>query len=189
MEKIKRLLPILFLLTIIAAVFNAWFGTDILSGGDLGMNYPSMYFNEFLYPYSWYWNQGNGLGGNATSLLLIYLDFALTKTIFGQILGLPWNITERLAYFFPFLILGLASSIMFAKSIFPKNPFLIFSALIFLVNSYILMVVGGGQLWIFLSYAITPLVLYLFIIEIDLIIDLGKRNLRKPFFIGLIFSS
>ena len=188
MEKIKRLLPILFLLTIIAAVFNAWFGTDILSGGDLGMNYPSMYFNEYLYPYAWYWNQGNGLGGNATSLLLIYLDFALTKTIFGQILGLPWNITERLAYFFPFLILGLTSSIVLAKYIFPKNPFLVFSALIFLVNSYILMVVGGGQLWIFLSYAIAPLALYLFIKENDLVIDLGNRDLRRSLLVGLVFS-
>ncbi len=188
MEKIKRLLPLLFLFIIIAAVYRVWFGTGILSGGDLGMTFHSMYFNDYLYPFAWYWNQGVGLGGNAVSLLWIYVDFAFTKTIFGQILGLPWNIAERLAYFFPFLILGLPSSFVLAKSIFPKNPFLVASALIFLVNSYILMVVGGGQLWIFLSYAITPFVLYLFIKEINSIIDLAKWGLRKPFFIGLIFS-
>ena len=104
MEKIKRLFPTLFLFIIIAAVFRVWFGTGILTGGDFGIVFPSMYLNEYFYPYAWYWNQGIGLGGNATSLLWVYLDYAFTKKIFGQMLGFPWIIVERLVYFFPFLI-------------------------------------------------------------------------------------
>jgi hypothetical protein len=164
MEKMKRLLPWLFLSTTIIAAYHAWFMPGILTGGDFGMTFPSMYLNEYLYPYAWYWNQGSALGGNAIALLWIYFNYATFNLIFGKILGLPWGIFERFAYFYPFLLIGIISSITLAKHVFSKKIYAIFTALLFLVNTYILMIAGGGQIWILLAYSLSPMALYLFIL-------------------------
>lgn len=187
MEKVKLFFFLFFCVTIVV-VYRAWFGTGLLISGDVGMIFHSMYGNNYLYPYSWYWNQGAGIGGNAIALLLIYFDFAFAEKIFGQIGNLPWTIIERISYFFPFLIFGTISSLVLAKKSFPKNPFYLLSPFIFLVNSYILMVVAGEQLWIFLSYAISPLVLYLFLQETDHVVDKEKANLKLSLLIGLLYS-
>ena len=84
MEKIKRLLPLLFLFIIIAAVYRAWFGVGLLTGGDLGMVFHPMYFNDYLYPFAWYWNQGNGLGGNAVSSANLAFDASMAYQLFSD---------------------------------------------------------------------------------------------------------
>ena len=189
MEKVKKILPLLFLLTFIAAVYHTWFSAGILTGGDFNVTFPSMYFNEFLYPYAWYWNQGSALGGNAISLLWIYFNYAISSLIFGKILNLQWEIFERVAYFYPFLLIGIVSSITLARYVLSKRVYAIFSALFFLVNTYILMIAGGGQIWILLSYSLSPMVLYLFIRNINASVDnFEKRSFRITILTGLFFS-
>src|SRR3989304_5418844 len=189
MEKVKRLLQLLFLFTFIAAVYRGWFMPGILTGGDFGMTFPSMYLNTFIYPYAWYWNQGSALGGNAISLLWIYFNYATTNFIFGRILGLPWGIFERFAYFYPFLLIGIISSITLARHVFSKKIYAVFSALLFLINTYILMIAGGGQIWILLAYSLSPLVLYFFIKNINASVDnFQKRNFKLAILTGLVFS-
>lgn len=189
MEKVKRLLPLLFLSTIIVVVYHAWFMSGILTGGDFNMTFPSMYLSAFVYPYAWYWNQGSALGGNAIPLLWTYFNYAVANLIFGKILGLSWGIFERIAYFYPFLLIGIVSSITLAKYIFPRKIYAVFSALLFLVNTYILMIAEGGQIWILLAYSLSPLALYLFIKNINISVDnLKKRDLKLVILTGLVFS-
>jgi hypothetical protein len=189
MEKVKRLLPLLFLSTIIVAAYHAWFMSGILTGGDFNTTFPSMYLNAFVYPYAWYWNQGSALGGNAIPLLWTYFSYAVASLIFGKILGLYWGIFERVAYFYPFLLIGIVSSITLAKYIFSKKIYAIFTALLFLVNTYILMIAEGGQIWILLAYSLSPLALYLFIKSINAGVDNFQRiNLKLAILTGLVFS-
>lgn len=187
--KIKRLLPLLFLLIILFVVYHPWFGVGILSGGDFAINFPSMYSNSYLHPYAWYWNQGAGLGGNAISLLWIYFNYATSNLVFGEILGLPWGIFERVAYFYPFLLIGVISSITLARYVFTNKIYAFFSPLIFLINTYILMIGEGGQIWILLSYSLSPLALYLFIKNINTCVnDAKKKSFHLAILTGLVFS-
>lgn len=74
----------------------------------------------------------------------------LTK-ISVQYLGLPWEATERLLWFLPFiLICALVSFKAFRSWI---------AALVYTTNTYILMIVGGGQMGVALAYAMAPYVL------------------------------
>lgn len=133
-------------------IFVDWFKLKPLTAGDWGFLFP-----EAMKAFAW----------QPVIRQDIYfgLDFYYQLTTkLASFLGFPWPLTERLFWFWPFLILTPFSSWYMAKRLFPKSkiiPWL--AALIYLFNSYILMIVGGGQAGIFLSYAIAPLVLGLFI--------------------------
>ena len=159
----KKLFVALFLFLLTVVTFRAWFGNGILSSTDLDFNLKLPYSYYFLYPFAWYSDQASGLGGSSVALLWIYLYFAIPITIFGKIIGMSWVIIERISFFYPFLILSFISSTILFKKIFKNNILYLISPIIFLFNTYILMVVGGGQVLVALSYAFSPLVLYFFI--------------------------
>ncbi len=83
-----------------------------------------------------------------------------------QVLGLPWEVTEKLFWFFPFLIISLVCSWIFVYRLLGtredkqlRNVLAAIGSLIYASNSYILMIVGGGQMGVGLAYALAPLVL------------------------------
>jgi hypothetical protein len=157
---------ILFILFILW-IFKSWFISSVISAGDLRVFYSSMFKDYFLYPYAWDWQQSNGLGGFSSSFGWFTLDISLPLFI-GRIFHLNWSTIERVFYFFPFLILCIASSIALFKKLFQSNKFYLLAAFIYLLNTYILMMVGGGQIvGISLAYAIIPLVFRQFLILIE----------------------
>lgn len=189
MEKVKKTLAYLFVFSVIAVVYRGWFMPGVLTGGDFNMTFHSMYSNQYIYPYAWYWNQGSGLGGNAVSLLWIYFNYATTSFIFGEILGLSWRIFERFAYLYPFLLIATISSITLAKYILSKKSHAVLASLLFVLNTYILMIAEGGQIWILLAYSLSPMALFLFIKTIDTSAG-GSRGLhtKQAILTGLVFS-
>jgi hypothetical protein len=182
MNKRFLFISVLLLFFLIILVFKTWFSTGLLSSTDVGFNSKLTYNNYFLSPYGWQEDKMAGLGGNAVALLWIYTDFGIPITILGKIIGLNWNLVERMIFFYPFLILSFLSSAFLFKKIFKKNVFYLLSVFLFLISTYILMVIGGGQVLIALAYAISPLVLYSFIKL------LNKISLKKSFVTGLILS-
>jgi len=145
---------LLLAFAIIFTVYLPWFGSKgTLSSGDWPYLFPQN-ITEFKIP---------------TQPPFLWLDsyYQITAKIGVQLLGLPWSVTERIFWFYPFLLLSLFSSILFLKYLaqkldLGKNQFNFISVgtLIFATNTYILMLIGGGQLGISMGYSLIPLALY-----------------------------
>jgi hypothetical protein len=93
--------------------------------------------------------------------------YRLTAKIGVDYLLLPWEAVERLFWFFPVLILSVCSSFIFIYSVFSHIPDRFTRALlaamgmvIYVSNTYILMVVGGGQMGVAMAYGFAPLIFY-----------------------------
>jgi hypothetical protein len=166
---------ILLLITVILLIYRNWFISIPIIGGDFSLSGISIK-DIGLYPFSWFLS---GLGYNGSFLLFTY-PLSIVLFVLASLIGV--SLAENLLYFYSFIILSLFSSGYVFKKIFKESSFWIISSLLFTVNTYILMVVGGGQVGIALSYAITPLVIYCFAKLID------SENLKNSFIAALILS-
>ncbi len=156
----KFLLQILLFALLILVVFRSWFLPGLITGGDLWYFFPSMYDNHLVYSYAWLFFAGNGFGAPSFLYQAIELFFGIIF-FFGKPFGIPWEILERVFILFPFLITGTVFPCLFFKKSFPKNSFFLFSSLIFLLNTYALMLVSGGLVIIGIAYSFIPLVFLL----------------------------
>ncbi|MFH0863459.1 MAG: hypothetical protein V1858_00005, partial [Candidatus Gottesmanbacteria bacterium] len=155
----KILLKVIVCL-IIFYIYSPWFlFTKTLSAGD--------------WPYLF---KENILAFQILEPPFLWLDpyYQLTAKMGVIYLSLSWEITEKLFWFFPFLIISIISSWKFTNYIFRKiighNISIIFSiisSLVFSSNTYILMIVGGGQMGVGMAYALAPLVTVYFIELLD----------------------
>lgn len=100
----------------------------------------------------------------------------LTKLLV-QYIGFSWELVERLFWFWPFLLLSIASSYYLTKSWL--------GVLIYTINTYILMIVGGGQMGIAMAYSIAPFVLRRFMHIIEFF---PKYAFRTSVLTGLLLS-
>ena len=127
--------------SIILLIYKPWFiYSGTLSSGD----WPYLYL-ENIQEFSFLPNAQN-----------VWLSFyyQIPTKILVQYLNIPWTIVERILWFFPFLAIGIFSSYALIRSWI--------GVLVYMTNTYILMVVGGGQMGIAMAYAIAPLILKLF---------------------------
>lgn len=158
MRRITKM--ILFLLVLICFwVFHIWFSPSALVAHDLPYIHSSMSSSYSVIPYIWHIERNVGLGGNAATLLWSYSFFSLPIALLGSILHLSWPITERVAFFYPFLVLSLTSSFLLSKKVFQDSLPAVLSAFLFTCNTYVLILVGGGQIEIGFAYAFVPFVL------------------------------
>src|SRR2546423_480536 len=155
----------LFLLTIVFTliIFKNWFLSNIITATDFPVIFQSTFHDYSILPTIWHWDRNNGLGGNASSLLWDYFDFSVPIVILGNFLGFGWGLVEKIGFFYPTLVLSFVSSLFLFRKLFPSNSFFLFAPILYSMNSYALMVIGGGQILIALSYALAPVVLYSFI--------------------------
>lgn len=153
------ILIIVGLVTIL--VFNTWFVGGLISGGDFGYYYPSMYSNHHLYPYSWIFAGGGGLGGSSYLFACINLVVGFPLYFYGEVLHIDWNILEKISFFLPYLFISGFSTFFLTKRVFPQIKLWPIVYLIFTLNTYILTVVGGGQIILALSYSLSPLAIVL----------------------------
>jgi hypothetical protein len=180
--KINKVFLVICFAIPIFVVFGTWFLDNTLIAGDLGVSYPSMLNNRSLYPMAWSQLDGSGFGVFAPSLQWVNTTIAIPTILLGKVLGLNWNLVLRLGFLYPFLALVIFSSILLFRKLFPNIQLYLLSG-IFILNTYILMVVGGGQVvGLGLAYAIAPLVLYLFINAIN------KENIKTSLLAGIILS-
>lgn len=172
---------LLLLLVIVIPIFiySSWFDfAKTLSSGDWPYLFPEN-IKEF----------------EVLKPPLIWLEpyYRLTAKIGVELFSLSWETTEKLFWFLPFIIISLISSFIFINSIIKKivdsSSKLILSiigCLIFTTNTYVLMIVGGGQMGIAMAYAVTPAVLY-YIFDILEKPSTSKKN--RSFFSAVIITS
>ena len=137
-------------LIVILIVYRAIFINPELIGGDWPY-YFKEYLDTFDLPSIWNPAWPTGLGGNQAIILPLKLYLHLVVTVFVNTLGVPWPLVQKVFFFWLFLGLTIYSSYQFTKSWI--------GVLIYTTNTWILMVLSGGQIGIALAYAMAPLVL------------------------------
>lgn len=151
----KYLLFGIFLIVVVA-IYRPWFAFgQNLSGGDWPYLYKENIEAFKVIP--------------DTSFIWLEPYYNLTAKIGTQFLGLNWEITEKIFWFLPFLIISILSSWLFLDFIFKDlikgnmgQLIKILGSLIFIANTYILMIVGGGQMGVAMAYALSPLIFYFY---------------------------
>mgnify|MGYP001610784122 CR=1 FL=1 len=169
------------LICIIVAVFGRWFLNQEIIGGDWQYLFPEMLKEFSFFPLSWDPTIGNGLGGISPIYnLSIYHNFT---TFIAAYLHMSWVIVYKIFWFGLFIALSILSSTALLKSTLSNVKYwqLVIGGVIFTLNTYILMIVGGGQMGVALAYSISPLVLAKFIKLID-VIGLKSRNFQFSIF-------
>lgn len=154
------LIPITVL---IFTVFRNWFMPGYLAGYDSLFYFNESYDLYSIYPYAWNTIRESGFGGSFLPLLWGYPSNGFAVQIFGNMFGLDWSIIDRVAFYFPYLFIAFLSSWFVAKRLFVSSTFALLSGLIYTTNSYILLVMSGGQVHFGLAYALVPLAMYLYI--------------------------
>lgn len=154
---------IFFLLTgfLLFLIFRPWFLPGLITAGDLSFFYPEQLRQYFNFPFTWETFRDAGLGGPSFLFQGVYL-YNLPLGFLSHDFSYP--ALERIVWFWPLLILALFSPWFLAKTLnlFPVR-FYPFSVLIFFLNTYFFMVMGGGQLTIILAYLFIPLTFAFFL--------------------------
>jgi len=148
----------LLVAVLVFLIFRSWFSFGEISAGDAAFYFTSTLKDLTFFPYIWF----NIELGRYSSLLFSFSYLILPLKLLS-LLGLPWILIERIVWYWPFLGLDIFSSWYLIKTVLPEARFKFLAPFVYLFNTYILMIVGGGQVSIFLPYAIAPLVLGLFI--------------------------
>lgn len=162
----KFISPLLFLL-LIFIVFRSWFLPGTLSTFDFPYFSRIMMGNANLIPYTWGFHVGlDGFSRFLSPYSWVFPIIYVPQIIFGNWLGMDWSQITRIVYFYPFLILCVASPIFLFRYLFPKNNFYLFAAGIYLFNTYALML-AGGEVFLALAYALAPTILLIFIKQIS----------------------
>lgn len=185
MKKIFYLWPFL----IFFIIFNNWFISPLLTASDWPHFFTETIKDFPLFPPAWAPIYNNGLGGE---VILYALDSYVyfINWIFVSVLGLPWEIVYKVFIFFFFVLLSILSSIYLLKTVLRNLSILqmLTCSLLFTSNTYIFMVVGGGQVGVALAYCIAPLILARFIILIDNVFESSKKTFQSAIVAGVVLA-
>lgn len=176
---------------IVLFLYRNWFTGGVISGSDFTYIYPSQFPEFTLQPYAWSGIFGNGLGG--LTLNILNLDFYLHGIggFLVNFLHISWGLAYRLIFFWPFLIVGFFGAYYLGLVLVKDKVFAAVSPLIYLTNTYILMLVGGGQVGLMMAYAVAPYIFASFVANnrIPFVVSAGFLVLFDLRFSVLIFAA
>jgi len=169
--------------------FLSWFLDKILIGGDWRFFWPENLKEIIGYSYAWDSSLNTGLGHANFTLLWLNTYLAFAVHLVTQILHIPWGIGEKVVFFWPIFFLSFFSSFFLSKRFIKSKLLQVLSGIIYLSNTYALMVFSGGQVGIALAYSIVPFVFLQFISLVD---SCAGKNIwhlvNRSIFVGLTFS-
>ncbi len=129
------------------------------SSKDLPFFFNEQLQNFYYYPYVWDSTRGNGFGEDISGVLWLRTFIYSTAGFLHNSLGLDW-FWITIVYYSLFVLFSGISIYFFVRTLFGKNWYTFFiSLLIYISNTYILMIIHGGQVGVMLAYSLTPLVL------------------------------
>jgi len=169
----------------ILLIFKNIFSFTWISGGDyINFSRENLIFFQ-NYPFT-AWDSAINLGQNTIGILH-YAPYNLLLAWIGKLSGYNNIIWERIVWWIPFLLLSFFSAYRLFKTFFPAIPFRFLSPVIFICNSYVLMMIDGGQIaGVGLAYAISPLVLLSFIKITNS--QFNRLSIRSAIIAGLILA-
>lgn len=174
---------------IIFTVYSPWIFHKEIIGGDWPYYYKEMLQEARVFTPLWQ-NYENLIGGVSPNFPLLFFQ-NLIISLFVNFFHLSWSLVSKLFFFFLFIVLSIVSSFRLSSMIFSKKQVLakVLTVFIYLTNSYILLIAGGGQIGIMLSYALAPLVMAQFISFVEKIRDnLKEQILKESLTLGLLLA-
>jgi len=185
------LITFILIAALIFLIFPFVFNYRLISGGDY--TYLTLTYLQYIFHNSFSsWINTYNFGQNTTALLN-YAPYNFIIGISASIFN--WNgiIIERIFWWIPFFILAFISHFYFRR-LLPINKLGFLSVLIFLFNTYSLMLLGGGQIaGVGLAFVIAPIVLVHFI-ELINFAAVDEKNLsikylfKRSLIASLFFS-
>lgn len=163
-------------------VFFQWFTNNLLVGGDWRFFWPQNIQELLTYSYAWDTSLNTGLGQSNLGMLWLHSYISFVGYFYTHILHIPWSIAEKLLFFWPILIISIVSSFFLSRYIYKNTIVNVFSSVIYIVNTYALMMFDGGQVGVALGYAVAPAVFHFFIRLTEM------RTLRNALLLGLIVA-
>ena len=147
------------------------------AAGDAGF-----YFAEQLKKLSWLpvvWRSDLGFGVSYIDRLWFQHPYEVFVKVLSTI-GLSWWFIDKLLWA-TVLILGIFSAYKLASYILGKGKPGILASVVYITNTYILLLFGGGQIGVSLAYAFAPFVVYR-------IMKYSKSTLKDQMINGLWLS-
>ena len=158
----RKLIAPLLLLLLVIVTFRVWFLPGLLSTFDFPYYSQLMMKDASVMPYAWGFHVGlDGFARFISPYSWVLPFINIPQVVFGR-LGMDWGLIERIAYFYPLLILLIISPVVLFKTAFPKNKFYLMAIIIFSFNTYSLLLFSG-EIFVALAYCLIPLILAIFI--------------------------
>lgn len=146
-------------------IFRNWFTNALLSAPDFSYLYAQRIGDFGWLPNLWSGVFGGGMGGSTQASLNLdaYLHVGIRLLVLT--LHIPWHWAYRLMYYWPFLVVGTISSYLLVRQYLKNIALACIGTLVYMTNTYILMLAGGGQMGLMIAYAFVPLVFYSFVTQ------------------------
>lgn len=169
----SRWIDIFILIILAIFIHRGWFRPGVLDWGDWWAKPTDVLRDFFALPYVWdlgllthhpghFQLVPGGVGHLAlTNYPILLLHGLISKFGFG------YETVERIIYFFPYIILSILSIYYFTYVLFKKRIICFFSTIFYAFNASILILLAGGNLLAGICYALTPLIVALFIRSLE----------------------
>lgn len=161
----RRYLPVVLILAAIVVVYRGWLASGVITYGDWNIISRSQMRDYWPIPSLW---QGAYSTGNADILSGPMFPLLFLHGLLNQF-GVSFAVSERLIWIFPGVLIGALATYGLALLFFASRLAGIISALFVVFNSYIVIIMTGGQFTVSSAYGLMPLILLLF-----------YRALRQP---------
>lgn len=152
----KRLGYLVLLITLLL-IFRKFFLPGPLVWGDAPYFYPQGLKELVNLPSMWI-ARGNSFGG--VNLFLWIYPLMFLYGVLGTFLHFGNDLIIRILFYFPSLIFGLLGIFLLTRKLKFSKTITFFATLIYLVNTYYLLLIDGGQVGVTLAYGLFPLVLF-----------------------------
>lgn len=152
-----------------------------IAGGDWRFFYPENITNFAGIPSAWDTSLNTGIG--QPQLNTLWITGYLHLTAFFSKIGFSWNLISLLFWIIPPIVIGVLSMFFLYKFLWNENnKFAFVASLIYISNTYFLMIFSGGQLGVAIAYSFVPLVVLGFLKNIK------NPNLYNSIFFGIAVS-
>lgn len=176
----KNKLPILIVILVLVSIYWQWWISGPRVASDFSQTSSDLIKSQLNIPQTWSNGGTEGLG-EYTVFTLWSWPYNLLQGILGN-LGISFNLIQRILFIIPFLIIGGTGIWKIGKTLSFSSTAKIISTIFYLTNTYILLVIDGGQLSISLAYALFPWAFMLFKQSLS-------GDLKKKVLTGLVISA
>lgn len=162
------------LVLVVLLTFKAIFSNGPAVWGDAPYFYPESFRIFFAEPLVW---ESRGKLGVVNDLYFLY-PIMLVYRYLGAFWGLGNDVIIRLLFYFPALFFAFLGPFKFSRYLGFSALVSFFASLIYLINTYFILILDGGQIGVVLAYGLFPIALLN-------LLRLKKYQTLSQFFISL----
>lgn len=158
---LKNSLLILGFLVPFLIIYRSLFTLNPLAWGDAPYFYPENLEELFIKPLLWQYRNDN-FGADQSSIMWLYIPTFLFGVL-NHFLGLNHEVLVKIIFYLPATILSFWGTYFFLGLISKDSLSKFLGSALFSFNTYILMVIDGGQIGVALAYGLFPVVCLLLV--------------------------